>query len=510
MSAPLIELSAVTKKYGAVTALDSVSLTVNRGEIVGIIGQNGAGKSTLLKLLSGSIQADSGEFRISGEPARLGSTADAARRGIAIVHQEQSLIPNLTVAENVFVGRSPGATRGGFYNWPALFRDGDRQLAKMGCDFPSSAMVGELTFIQRQMVELTRALSLGDDSDDHLTILLDEPTSLLNPGDIEFLFAELRALKQRASVLFVSHRMDEVLSISDRVYVMSNGKCVAERDPAQCNEDELYRLMVGEERSDDYYSSRRTSPTVLSATLGPPALSVSGLALNGEFKDISFEIAPGSILGLGGVVDSGREQLARSLFGLTKAPAGEVRVDGIPVRISGPRHAIRHGIGYVAAERKVEGVLLGQSVARNLTYCIPDRISSMGWIRRRRELEIVNEWISKLKIKAPHARADVGSLSGGNQQKVALAKILSIPQLKVLIVDHPTRGLDLGAKADVYEQIRIATASGMAVLLLSDTLDELFGLSDNVIIMKDGQITGRHLDVQSSQPQFDQVVREMV
>ncbi|AWT51457.1 sugar ABC transporter ATP-binding protein [Mycolicibacterium smegmatis] len=497
-----LAISGLTKRYPGVVALDDVTLEIRPNEVVGIIGQNGAGKSTLLKVLAGAIQPDSGRIELNGKAATLRNAADAASKGIGIVYQEQSLVENLTVAENIFVGRKATAMAGGVYRWTKLYDQAQVHLDDLGAAISPSAIVERLTFAEKQMVELAKLLALESQVDGPLTVLLDEPTSVLSGAEIERLFVLIRRLKQRSSVLFVSHRMDEVLSISDRVYVMSDGKCIAERRAEECDEDELYRLMVGEAHAKP---SRR--PSVVQQDVRRLAVHVP--AVPGKLATIDFEVMAGEVLGFAGVLGSGRDVLCRALFGLEKKIRPTVTVDGKEVRIRSPKDAIHHGIGLLPAERKVEGVVLGRSILENATYCTLDRHSRPGgWIGRS-EREAVNTWVDRLKIKLSSVDDDIDSLSGGNQQKVALAKWLAIPDLKVLILDHPTRGLDLKAKADVYEIIRGAAKGGLSIVLLSDTLDELFSLSDRVIVMKDGRISGAHDDA-GQNPDFEQVVKEMV
>lgn len=503
--APRLAVRDVSKVYGPVTALDDVTLEVYPGEIVGLIGQNGSGKSTLMKMLSGTVMPDRGTLELNGAPVRIRSAADAARRGIGVVYQEQSLVPNLTVAENVLLGSPTAATRGGVYRWKRLFRAAQAQLQKLGCTFSASEIVERLTFLERQMVELTRALFVSEQGSAGI-VLLDEPTSLLNPDEVSTLFSELRWVKKQGSVIFVSHRMDEVLEISDRVYVMSNGRIVAELQPKDADERQLYRLMVGEEMGADYYASGLRA---VSANSDMPVLEAH-LRRSSETEELSLSIGRGKVLGIGGVVGSGREELCRSLFGLSGEYRGDVLIDGAPAKLHSTRQAIRRGVGYVPAERKIEGVVMGQSIDRNLTYGDFDQISTLGFVKRKAERALVSAWVDKLRIKIGSTSDDIASLSGGNQQKVVLAKWLSTTGLRLLILDHPTRGLDLGAKADVYQQVREATSRGIGVILLADTLEELFGLSDDVMIMRDGRVTAQYHDVQACAPALDEVVKEMV
>lgn len=506
MTQPSLEVRNLTKRYGSVAALSDLSLRVDPGEVVGIIGQNGAGKSTLLKILAGVLQPDAGTVLVNGQPTVLRSPSDAARKGIGIVFQEQSLVENLTVAENIFLGRAPRAQAGGIYRWRALYKEARRQLAKINSAVSPSARVEELAFVEKQMVELAKVLSLEDEVDGNLTILLDEPTSVLAESEVAILFEEIRRIRTHSSVVFVSHRMDEVLAVSDRIYVMSDGRCVAERDPRTCDEDELYRLMVGQEKATDYYFSElRPEPTDAA-----PVITVDELSSPGRFSDVSFAIRPGQVLGIGGVVGSGREDVCRAIFGLDRRTRGRIRLNGRRVHPGSPRAAIDRGIGLLPAERKIEGVVLGQSIARNMTYARLDELSRAGVIDQRRERRLVDDWITRLQVKLGRPHDDIATLSGGNQQKVALAKWLSIPGLTLLVLDHPTRGLDLGAKADVYRTIRRATRDGLAVLLLSDTLEELFGLSDDVLIMRDGEVTASYGNVLGDPPAFDDVLKNMV
>lgn len=508
MTAPSLEVRGLSKRYGAVAALSAVSLHVNPGEVVGIIGQNGAGKSTLLKILAGVIQPDAGSILANGQQTVLRSPSDAARKGVGIVFQEQSLVENLSVAENIFLGRTPRALRGGVYRWRALYRDARRQLAKINSGVSPAARVEDLAFVEKQMVELAKVLSLEDEVEGNLTILLDEPTSVLAESEVAILFEEIRRIKTHSSVVFVSHRMDEVLAVSDRIYVMSDGRCVAERDPSTCDEGELYRLMVGQEKAEDYYFTE-LRPQADEAPQSP-VVTLDALSSPRRFADVSFAIEPGRVLGIGGVVGSGREDVCRALFGLDHRARGRVTLDGTRSRPRSPGTAIKRGIGLLPAERKIEGVVLGQSIARNMTYARLGELAHAGVLDRREESRLVDEWIRRLQVKLGRPSDDIATLSGGNQQKVALAKWLSIPELKLLLLDHPTRGLDLGAKADVYRTIRKATSDGLAVLLLSDTLEELFGLSDEVLIMRDGRITAHYDDVPGNPPPFADVLKNMV
>ncbi|TDD05838.1 sugar ABC transporter ATP-binding protein [Nonomuraea deserti] len=503
---PLLSIEGLTKRYGRTVALDEVDLEIRPNEVVGLIGQNGAGKSTLLKLLAGVQQPDSGRLVMRGSPIKVRNPAHAAEQGIGMVFQEQSLVPNLTVAENIFLGRPNPGTAGGVYKWRRLNALAREQLEKTGSEISPSALVQRLSFADRQMVELTKVLALEERTDGDLLILFDEPTSVLSAAEIETLFAQIRRLKRRASIVFVSHRMDEVLAISDRIYVMRDGRRVAERDAAACDENELYSLMVGENRAEDYFLDADRKPYDRSAT----ALEVEGLTAEGSFSDVTFSVCPGQIVGVAGVIGSGREALCRALFGALPTAAGRVRLRGEEVTMASPRDGVRLGVGYLPAERKHEGMVAERSISENLVLASTPALTRAGLLSWARESDLVEGWIERLGVKAPSARVKISQLSGGNQQKVVLAKWLALPHLRVLVLDHPTRGLDLKAKTDVYKHVRAAAARGVAIVLLSDTLEELLGLSDEIVVMRDGRVTGHFPDVPDTPPSSEELVKLMV
>lgn len=503
---PILRASQLGRKYAASYALRGLNLELRQGEVVGLIGQNGAGKSTLLKLLTGVEQPDEGSIELHGKRARLRSVADAGLKGVGIVFQEQSLVHNLTVAENIVLGRSLEAIRGGLLNWRKLNREAQRYLELAGSPAKPSDYVGDLAFVDRQSVELAKVLALEARVDGPLVILFDEPTSVLAASEIERLFAEIRRLRSRAAIVFVSHRMDEVLAISDRVLVLRDGELVAERTRAKVDEDELIRLMVGSERAQDFYSKERSS----AREDAPVVLAAADISRRKAFQHISFELHAGEIIGIAGVVGSGREALCRALFGVDPLTSGMLTLNGARLRMDNPADAVRRGVGFIPAERRVEGMVAGRSVAENLSLAATPALSWGGVLRRPRlEKQIVHEWVDRLKVKLSSPSTEIQRLSGGNQQKVILAKWLVVPKLQVLILDHPTRGLDVGAKADVYHAIRDATASGIGVILLSDTLEELTGLADRVIVMRDGQETGR-FDLRAETPTGEELIRLMV
>jgi ribose transport system ATP-binding protein len=484
-SAPAISMTGIGKRFPGVRALDDVSIEVRPGEVVGLIGENGAGKSTLMKILSGVYQPDAGRIFIAGNEARIESAADANRKGIGMVFQEQSLLPNLTIGENVYLGNESQFTKFGLVQWPALYAAAARQLEKVKIDVDPRTRTDELSFAARQMVELAKALTLEEHSAGHLVILLDEPTSVLERAEIDILFSRVRALKSRASFVFVSHRLDEVLQLSDRVYVMKDGRVVGERAAADADVATLHRLMVGRALQADYYLE-----PLQRAYQDQVVLEADRLSSGKAYRDVSFKLHAGEILGIAGVIGSGREELMRTLAGFAPHTAGRLTIAGRETSLTTPADAVELGIGCIPRERRVEGLVLLLSVSANITLADLAELTRYGLIDARKQRRLANDWVSRLNIRTPNIETLCLNLSGGNQQKVALAKWLNA-NARILVLDHPTRGLDVGAKEEVYQLIRSLTGEGLAIVLTSDTLEETIGLSHTILVMRDGQITYR-------------------
>ncbi len=481
----MLRAIGIGKTFGVVQALSGVDLEVRPHEVVGLVGENGAGKSTLMRILAGVQQPSAGQLWRDGARIELRSPREAAAAGIGMVFQEQSLLPNLSVAENLFLGHEASFVRFGMLDRRRM-RDAARGLlARVQLDVDPGARTSDLSFAARQMVELAKALALEDRVRRDLVILLDEPTSVLERADIDILFARVRALKQRASFVFVSHRLDEVLAISDRVYVMKDGRVVAEMPAAEARAPALHRLMVGRALQAEYYREQEQQPCA-----DTPLLETNGLSVAGSYRDVSFSLHPGEVLGIAGVVGSGREELVRTLFGFLPPTAGTISVDGKPAMLRVPSDAVALGIGYIPRERRVEGLAMLLSVATNMTLANLGVVMRHGLIDRASERALARDWISKLTIRTPGTDTLCRNLSGGNQQKVVLTKWLNA-RSRILILDHPTRGLDVGAKEEVYRLIRELCAAGTAILLTSDTLDETIGLSHTVLVMRDGAVAAR-------------------
>lgn len=500
----MLEVNGISKSFLGVKALQNVSITIGESEVIGLIGENGAGKSTLMRTLAGTIRPDSGTMALDNAPLRLRGTRDAALHGIGMVFQEQSLLLNMSVAENIYLGQEDRFTRLGLVNWRAMREAARRQLAKIGVDIDVRTRTSELSFAARQMVELAKALTLEESVSRPLVILLDEPTSVLNAADIEVLFDRIRALKKRASFVFVSHRLDEVLRISDRVYTMKDGQVVAEHRAADVTAPELHEIMVGRGLQAEYYKEPRQKPPKPEVML-----EAKGLGVRGAFHGLNFKIHAGEILGIAGVVGSGREELSRTLAGFEPQTEGSLVVRGQEVRFGSPEQAVRQGIGYIPRERRYEGLVMFLSIAENISLADMSKVMRNGAIDYRRERRLATEWIEKLRIKAPGPDVACRKLSGGNQQKVVLARWMTAGS-RILILDHPTRGLDVGAKEEVYELVRDLSEQGIAILLLSDTLEETIGLSHRVLVMRDGAVTAHFDAAPGDKPDQVDLVREMV
>ncbi len=500
----MLELHGVNKSFPGVHALKDVGIEVRENEVVGLVGENGAGKSTLMRILSGVYAPESGSFRINGEDVTLRSPRDAEVHGIGMVFQEQSLLPNLSVCENIYLGQEQPFTRFGLIRWSKLRAAARRQLDKVQSAIEPDRRTSELNFAQRQMVELAKALTLEEQTHKHLVILLDEPTSVLEKADIEILFDRVRSLKARASFIFVSHRLDEVLNLSDRIYVMKDGAVVAEMASKEADIHKLHELMVGRGLQSQYYRESRQKPHGEEIVL-----AAEGLTVDGAFRDVTFDLHAGEVIGIAGVIGSGREQLTRTLFGFVRPSRGEIRVAGEPVRIAKPADAVQHGIGYIPRERRTEGLVLFLSVAANMTLASLRNVMWHGLLNLGAERRLARDWVKRLSIRTPGISALCLNLSGGNQQKVVLSKWLNAGS-RIVILDHPTRGLDVGAKEEVYELVRDLTDRGVSIIITADTIEETIGLSHTILVMRDGIVTRQFSAPPGNKPRQIDLIEHMV
>jgi ABC-type sugar transport system ATPase subunit/ribose/xylose/arabinose/galactoside ABC-type transport system permease subunit len=470
-AAPPLAVEGISKRFPGVQALKGISFDCRAGEIHALVGENGAGKSTLMRTLSGVYQPDEGTIRVSGRPVTMASPAEAGRLGIAMVYQDTRLVPDLDVAQNIFLGREPG---GVLIDYGSMRAQSARLLSLLGEVIEPRKPVRDLSVAERQIVEVARALSV-----EARVLILDEPTSALTPPDVDRLFAILRDLKAAGtSVVFISHRLPEVFAIADRITVMKDGEIVGSVATAETSQEAVVSMMVGRDLA-VAFPPRNDSP-------GPVVLAVERLAVPGVLEPASFEVRAGEVLGLGGITGSGQEALVRALFGLERA-SGTVTFDGKPIVIANPREAIEAGIVYLPADRRGEGMFLPHSVRENIALPHIRDWSRHGVLDAAREAAAVTDQIEALDVRTPSAEQPVGLLSGGNQQKVAFARwLLSDPRL--CIFDEPTQGVDVGTKIEIYRIIRSIAARGVGVIVVSADVLELIGLSDRILVVAKGRI----------------------
>jgi ribose transport system ATP-binding protein len=482
MSDIVLQMQHIHKSFPGVKAVDDVSIKVRSGQIVGLIGENGAGKSTLMKILVGLYPPDQGEILLRGKVITPRSVKDASRYGIGMVFQEQALLGNLTVAENIFLANEEPFMRGGIISWKKLNRAAADQLDAIGTQILPTIRTDRLDFAQRQMVELARVMALAARSQQTPIIIFDEPTTVGSEEDIVRLFQTIHGLANSgACIIFISHRLEEVMEISDYVYVLKDGRMAQGMPAAETDMGQLHHLMVGRERNEEYYrEAGQTEPGE------EVVLSLQGCG-NGAFEDVTFDLRRGEILGLCGVLGSGRDELCRALAGISRITRGEVQVKGQVVTIDTPLKAKNLGIGYAPVDRRAEGLIQYFDVASNITLAAPSLVTRSGWLSSRKEKTVASEWIDRLQVKTPSAQVMAMTLSGGNQQKVVLAKWLAA-QVDILILDHPTRGIDVGAKEEVYALMRELAREGLAILLTSDALSETIALSNRLVVMRDGRV----------------------
>jgi ribose transport system ATP-binding protein len=469
-----VEMVGIRRHFPGVDALKGVDLKVGVGEIHGLAGENGAGKSTLMKILSGAERKDAGHIILNGKEVHMSGPADALALGISTVYQETSLAPHLSVAENLFVGRWPKFA-GGVIDRRRLMREAELVLERLGVELPLRAQVNRLTIAQQQMTEIARALS-----HDVNVLILDEPTSALADNEVAALFAVLRDLKaQGISVIFISHELDEMLELCDRISVMRDGELVGERAAAETNVLELVRMMVGRTLGEMY--PKRAVP------VGEELLRVEGLRVRSKKSAVSFSVRAGEVVGFAGLLGAGRTSLMQAVVGAVPSEAGRIYVRGRPVRVRNPEHAIRQGIGYLTDDRRRTGLAGVLGVGQNLTLASLPQFARVGVIKSRKEVRATSDMVEALRIVTPSLRQPVALLSGGNQQKTVLGRWL-LADVDVLILDQPTRGIDVGAKLEIYGIINNLASAGKALILVSDYLPELLGMSDRVIVMREGGI----------------------
>jgi ribose transport system ATP-binding protein len=476
----LLRMRGITKTYPGVRALSSVDIEVHAGEVLALVGENGAGKSTLIKILGGAETPDSGTIQINGTPMRIDGPRAAERAGVAVIYQEFNLVPAMTARENIFLGREPARL-----SWLPARREHDRAAAlfrRLGVNIDPESLCRDLTIAEQQVVEIAKALAL-----DARIIVMDEPSATLSPKEVEHLFAIIGELKaQGIGVIYISHRLNEVFAVADRVTVLRDGEHVATQPVADVTRDRLIELMVGRKLENEFPKAH--------TAIGQPRLVVKNLRRGQAVKDVSFEVRRGEVLALTGLVGAGRTETARLIFGADRREAGTISLDGKPLVIRRPRDAIAAGICLLTEDRKAQGLVLPMTVQENFGLPNMKALAPMGLIHAGRERDAFGGYVGQLNIRITGPRQTSATLSGGNQQKVVLAKWLH-RNAEVVIFDEPTRGIDVGAKYEIYLLINRLAAAGKAVVMISSELPEVLGMADRALVMHEGRVTGQITDV---------------
>ena len=473
---PRLQLKSIAKSFPGVKALDGVHLEVLPGEVHALLGENGAGKSTLIKIMAGAYTRDAGEILWDGAPVEMKSPLEAIRLGISVMYQEFNLVPALSVAENIFLGREP-RTPLGLVDHRKMTADAKALLDQVGSPIPPTRAVERLRVAEQQCVEIAKALSL-----DAKVIAMDEPTAALTPHEVEHLFGIIRRLKARGvGIIYISHRLEEIFAVCDRITVLRDGKWVATAPVKEVDRPKLIQWMVGRSLEQEFPPRQ--------AKIGDPLLEVSGLSRRGTFENVTFTVRAGEVVGMAGLIGSGRTEVARALFGADVRDAGTVKVRGQVVDARHPREGVRAGIALVPEDRKGQGLLLEMPIRENITLTNLKQFTRTGLVSKKLERETTDRYIKELAIKTPTGEKKVRELSGGNQQKVVLAKWL-LTGAEVFLFDEPTRGVDVGAKAEIYELMNRLAAEGKAILMISSELPEVLGMSDRILVMRQGAITG--------------------
>lgn len=475
---PVVEMTGIKKVFPGVRALSNVNFTLKQGEVNVLLGENGAGKSTLIKILSGVHKKDGGSIYINGKETEINSPHHAQNLGISTIYQEFNVVPDLSIAENIFLGRQPTKDKVlQLVDWKKMYKEAEELLHSLELDIDSRNKVRDLGVAEKQMVEIAKALSVKSK-----VLILDEPTAVLTAREIEKLFAVINNLKsQGVGIIYISHRLEEIQHIGDSVTVLRDGTLVGTIPAEKADIDTLIRMMVGRELKDKFPQRE--------IEVGEEALRVEGLSRGNVLKDISFSLRKGEILGIAGLVGAGRTELGRAIFGADRISSGQLYIGGEKVQVKSPRDAIGKKICYLPEERKTNGLVLSMSVKDNITLASLGNICNGQIIRLREEKKTAEEFVNKLKVKTPDIERNVVYLSGGNQQKVVIAKWLCAKS-DIFIFDEPTRGIDVGAKFEVYQLMNELVRHGAGIIMISSELPEVLGMSDRVIVMRKGEITG--------------------
>ena len=471
----MIEMKNISKAFNGNHVLKNVQFEIAKGEIHALMGENGAGKSTLMKILTGIYSRDTGEIRVKGNLAEYKNPKEAEQAGIVVIHQELNILPDLSVCENLFLGREKTYGKTGFLKNSEMRKEAKASLLELGLDIDVNPPERLLSVGKQQIIEIAKALSTQAE-----VIIMDEPTAALTDREITTLFEMIQKLKAKGvSFVYISHRMEEIFAICDRITILRDGEYVATEKISETSFEKVVQLMVGRELGERFPERN--------AVIGDEKLVVTGLSRKGHFEDISFTVHTGEVIGLSGLMGAGRTEVVQTLFGYYQPSAGTIKLDGKNVAIRNPREAIRHGIGYVSEDRKSEGLITEFTIAENMSLPNLGSLSSNGFMRKEKENALVTEMIDRLRIRTSGGTQQVKSLSGGNQQKVVIAKWLGInPQ--VLILDEPTRGVDVGAKKEIYSIMNALAEQGVAIILVSSELPEIMGLADRVLVLHEGKL----------------------
>lgn len=485
MRGPILELKKITKRFSGVEVVHQVSFSLNSGEVHALLGENGAGKSTLVKIITGVHQPDSGELYLNGDQVQFANPAESRRAGIAAIYQELSLFPDLDVAENIFAGRQPTIT-GGRIDWRQLYKNAENLLSSLGVKLDLKRKARSLSIAQQQMVEIARALSINA-----RILIMDEPTSSLTLNEVAELFQLVRRLREDGTaIVFISHRLEELFEIADRVTILRDGAYVDTQPMSDISREELIRLMVG-----------RTINSLFpkeDVKAGEVVLKVDNLSRENLFKDVSFELRSGEILGMAGLIGAGRTDVARAIFGIEPPTSGTIQIEGQTVAIASPQEAIALGLAYVPEDRQLHGLILPMNITANISLPTISQVSVGGWLNRSSERKAAFDSAWNMDVRATSIWQRTRELSGGNQQKVVLAKWLAT-QPRILILDEPTRGIDVGTKAAVHALMSRLAGEGKAILMISSELPEILGMSDRMLVMREGRISAEFSRAEATQ-----------
>ena len=486
MSNKIMEMNNISKRFPGVLALDGVSFDLAEGEVHGLLGENGAGKSTLIKILAGDYSKSEGEILLDDENVEFNSPSDSQEKGIRVIYQELNTLDALTVAENIFVGALPKKKGIRTVDWKNLYRNAEVVLKRMLVNIDPKKIVGDLTVHEKQIIEIAKAINK-----EAKILVMDEPTAALGEKDTESLFDIINNLqKEGVGIIYISHRLNEIFQITDRVTVLRDGKKIGTVKTTETDRGELISMMVGRELKEMY--PKREVP------IGKTIMEVKNLTISGIIDDVSFSLKSGEILGLFGLLGSGRQNIVRALYGIDQKDNGEIIVDEKPVLIDSPSTALKWNMGFMPIDRKLEGLALTLPVFSNITMANIDNLGNGFFIDKKLEMEQSAKWVKNVNIKTPSLDTEVSSLSGGNQQKIVLAKLLETGS-KIFIMNEPTRGIDVGAKVDIYKMMESLCEGGAGIIMISSELPEILSMSDRIIVISEGRITGEYSREEATQ-----------